>query len=246
VRLLCNARLRCKPGRRCRKPAVAGKLRCRLHGGAPGNGRHLSENASHSTSFSKARAARGPLYPLDPAAGGRARARLAIRGPDGRYLPGTPRSPHKYIVDKAQRVAERIEMAKTKMPAPAAERSMTEKTKGDPKTVAVPAARLTLAEDFTQGGSMALARVKSCLATEIDFQQLVDPAWLNDGENRKNAALILKLAQTQLDVALQLIRDQLEVGAKWRSREADNAERDRVLSEMARDLREDIASRDRR
>jgi hypothetical protein len=69
-------------------------LRCRLHGGVPTNGKHLGEDEHHSVSFSKARAARGPLYPLDPSAAGKARAQQAPRGPDGRFLPGRLYPPH--------------------------------------------------------------------------------------------------------------------------------------------------------
>ena len=109
VKRLCGARLRCKPGLRCRKPATAGKLRCRLHGGAARHGRHLSEDEHHSISFSKARAARGPLYPLDPELGGRIRARQAPRGPDGRFLPGRlyPQHPDAHV-RKALRIVEKL------------------------------------------------------------------------------------------------------------------------------------------
>jgi len=109
VKRLCGARLRCKPGLRCRKPAVAGKLRCRLHGGAARHGRHLSEDEHHSISFTKARAARGPLFPLDPVAAGKARAQQAIRATDGKFLPGSLYPPHPDPhVRKALRIVEKL------------------------------------------------------------------------------------------------------------------------------------------
>jgi hypothetical protein len=87
-------------------------LRCRLHGGTARHGRHLSEDEHHSISFSKARAARGPLYPLDPELGGRIRAQQAPRGPDGRFLPGRLYPPHPDAhVRKAQKIIEAL-MAK--------------------------------------------------------------------------------------------------------------------------------------
>ena len=109
MKRLCNARLRCKPGLRCRKPATAGMLRCRLHGGVPTNGKHLGEDAHHSISFGKARAARGPLYPLDPSAAGKARAQRAPRGTDGKFLPGSLYPPHPDPhVRKALRIVEKL------------------------------------------------------------------------------------------------------------------------------------------
>ena len=109
MKRLCNARLRCKPGRRCRKSATAGQLRCRLHGGAARHGRHLSEDEHHSISFGRARAMRGSLFPLDPALGGRIRARQAPRGPDGRFLPGRLYPPHPDPhVRKALRIVEKL------------------------------------------------------------------------------------------------------------------------------------------
>ena len=109
MKRLCGARLRCKPGLRCRKPAVAGKLRCRLHGGAARHGRHLSEDEHHSISFTKARAARGPLFPLDPVAAGKARAQQAIRATDGKFLPGSLYPPHPDPhVRKALRIVEKL------------------------------------------------------------------------------------------------------------------------------------------
>ena len=109
MKRLCGARLRCKPGLRCRKPAVAGKLRCRLHGGTARHGRHLSEDEHHSISFTKARAARGPLFPLDPVAAGKARAQQAIRATDGKFLPGSLYPPHPDPhVRKALRIVEKL------------------------------------------------------------------------------------------------------------------------------------------
>ena len=88
---------------------MAGKLRCRLHGGAARHGRHLSEDEHHSISFGRARAMRGSLFPLDPALGGRIRARQAPRGPDGRFLPGRlyPQHPDAHV-RKALRIVEKL------------------------------------------------------------------------------------------------------------------------------------------
>jgi len=88
---------------------MTGKLRCQLHGGTARHGRHLSEDAHHSTSLSKARAAWGPRYPLDHSAGGSVRAQQAPRGPDGRFLPGRLYPPHPDAhVRKALRIVEKL------------------------------------------------------------------------------------------------------------------------------------------
>jgi hypothetical protein len=181
IRRLCNARLRCKPGRRCRKLAAAGKLRCHLHGGAPGSGRHLSEDAHHSGSFSKARAARTPLYPLDHPAGGRERARRAIRGPDGRYLPGGRQPPDKYIA-RAQRIIEGLIMAKRTVPAlPAEAAALTAK----------PWVELSKSEKLSAVVDLGLDVARKIL--ELD----VDP---------DNVRLLAQIKDTALSVISQQIR----------------------------------------
>src|SRR5215471_7569032 len=89
MRRLCGARRRFHPGV-CRQPAVHGSLRCRHHGGAPGSGVHLSDDAYHSRSIAIARAAAQQTphtYNKRPEIGGLVRATTAIRGPDGRFLP---------------------------------------------------------------------------------------------------------------------------------------------------------------
>src|SRR5215470_10712853 len=89
MRRLCGAQRRFYPGV-CRQPAVRGSLRCRHHGGAPGTGVHLTEDARHSRSIVIARAAAQQTphtYDKRPEIGGMVRAATAIRGPDGRFLP---------------------------------------------------------------------------------------------------------------------------------------------------------------
>jgi len=53
---LCGAR-RKRGGGFCRAWAARGFNRCRQHGGAPGSGHHVTEDAAHSVSLGKARAA---------------------------------------------------------------------------------------------------------------------------------------------------------------------------------------------
>jgi len=89
MRRLCGAQRRFHPGV-CRQPAVRGSLRCRHHGGAPGSGIHLTDDAQHSRSIVIARAAAQQTphtYDKRPEIGGMVRATTAARGPDGRFLP---------------------------------------------------------------------------------------------------------------------------------------------------------------
>ena len=82
---------------------MRGRRRCRLHGGVPNIGRHLTEDAQHSRSLAKATAAAW----LQPHAnngrpGGLVRTATATRLPNGRFAPDQglrPRSDQ--IVSKA-------------------------------------------------------------------------------------------------------------------------------------------------
>jgi hypothetical protein len=103
-------------------------------------------------------------------------------------------------------------------------------------TVTVPA--LPVLSPEAASISMLLEKAKRFLEPEVDIKKLADPRWLADPENQRAAMIMLKLAAHQMDVALRLLSEQLEAGSKWRSREAENAERDRVLSAMASDLRD--------
>jgi hypothetical protein len=116
----------------------------------------------------------------------------------------------------------------------------TQHPTGNQKAGTVPALppRLTPAGSFMVAGSMALAQTKNLLEAEIDFKRPTDLGWLSDPENRRAAAIVLKLAVTQMNVALSLISNQLEAGAKWSSREAEAAERERVLGAMVQRLRQ--------
>jgi hypothetical protein len=214
MKRLCGSRLRNQLGRRCRKVAAAGKLRCYLHGGTARHGRHLTEDAHHSVSLSKARAARGPLYPLDHAAGGRARARRATRDASGRYLPGGRPPPHKYI-DQAQRVVERVlEMTKKSVPALPSEAAALQ---------AKPWGAMTAGEKLAANSETALDVCREILSLAIDPNNVRLLAQIKD------CALSIIATRARID----------EVGAKWASRAAEEAERDRVLSAMVANLQKD-------
>jgi glucans biosynthesis protein len=47
--LRCGAKTRC--GRPCRSPAVQGKRRCRMHGGAPGSGAPIGNKNAQKHGF---------------------------------------------------------------------------------------------------------------------------------------------------------------------------------------------------
>src|SRR5690242_12302237 len=105
--LLCGARR--KRGRGfCRGWAVPGSRRCRFHGGAPGSGRHLTEDAAHSVSLGKARAAVRRRPAAGAQAGGRANAATAARAANGRFVakpkPATPRVRVKVVAKALTRV----------------------------------------------------------------------------------------------------------------------------------------------
>jgi hypothetical protein len=75
----------------------------------------------------------------------------------------------------------------------------------------VPASDAT-AEAYFHAGGMAIDVAKAMLAPQIDFEQLVDPQWLTDPEHRKIAALLLKAAALQSNLALGIISGQIRIG----------------------------------
>lgn len=224
----CNAKTR--RGTLCKRIPRAGFLRCFRHGGAPGNGRHLSENRHHSVSLAKARAAAW----LRPHAnnglpGGLSRAETAARLPNGRFVPSAgPRPQRDKNIIRALTV---VRMAKAKQKG--------DRKSGNLPAVAEPAsdpATVSLADAFCQAGDQALARMQELLGVQIDVQQLADPAWLADPEHRKIAAMLLKLTGVQMNVALGIISGQLRVGKRLIEEEEKERSRQAALEELARKL----------
>jgi hypothetical protein len=85
--------------------------------------------------------------------------------------------------------------------APLAEKSPAERNKLE---------RLSHATD------VSLDRTLSILAAPIDYALLVDPEWLADPENRKIAAVQLKVAAIQTNTALATISQQIRVDEEER------------------------------
>jgi hypothetical protein len=116
MRRLCGSRLRGGRGY-CRRQAARGRLRCVLHGGGAGSGQHVSEDASHSVSLGKARAAVVWPHRTNARPGGLARTATAVRLPNGRLAPGKAPPERKHLV-RLERDAERmIESTMKTLPA---------------------------------------------------------------------------------------------------------------------------------
>jgi hypothetical protein len=126
----------------------------------------------------------------------RAKARgLIAKFPNGRRKRrAAPRSKRKTIA-RAQRVVEDVAMALSR------NRSLLPSSASD-----------STAEAYFQAGGMAIDVAKAMLAPQIDFEQLVDPQWLADPEHRKIAAVFLKAAALQSNLALGIISGQIRIG----------------------------------
>ena len=97
---ICGARTR--RGGYCQQLPSEGRLRCFRHGGAPGNGCHLTEDKHHSESLAKARAAVRWPHAQNSAPGGLVRAATGARLPNGRFAPNAAPQPKRVrIVAKA-------------------------------------------------------------------------------------------------------------------------------------------------
>jgi len=110
---LCGARTRA--GGSCRKLALGGRRRCRLHGGVLNIGRHLTEDAHHGRSLAKANAAKW-LRPHqnNGLPGGLVRAATAMRMPNGRFAPNALSQPRRdRLVGKALGMVIAMQRART-------------------------------------------------------------------------------------------------------------------------------------
>ena len=214
MRRFCNAR-RKQGGGRCRKPPVRDRLRCVLHGGAAGSGHHFTEDARHSTSLGKARAAVRNRHPIDHAAGGRARAWRAVRAPNGRFLPAAGVRRDRLVARALSAIRRRIEetsMAKKKTTVPAV----------PAEAAALPAkpwGEMTKAQRLAHNTDLALGAVKTILELEVD------PA-------------NLKLLGHIKDTALGVISQQIKVDERQLSAAAEPAKRDPLLERLSAGLRE--------
>jgi len=88
---ICGARTR--RGGYCQQLPSEGRLRCFRHGGARGNGCHLTEDKHHSKSLAKARAAVRWPHAQNSAPGGLVRAATAARDSNGRFAPNAAPQP---------------------------------------------------------------------------------------------------------------------------------------------------------
>jgi hypothetical protein len=227
----CNARRR--GGARCRKPALKGGLRCRLHGARAGRPRGVPLRPDHNTALQAGRARWVQQMRVAKQRG------VVVKFPNGRKpgVRGRSRPANKTVARALRIVEEEITMRKM-MPAPAAAEEPAVPCTAHPTSDQKAPARMTLADDLLATGGLALERAKHFLGPQLDFEKLLDTNWLNDPENRRSAALLLKFAEAQMTAALKVISDQIEAGTRLRSRAAESAERDRVLNELARDLRD--------
>ena len=200
MKRMCGARLRKKPGQYCRRHACRGQLRCNWHGGAPHNGKHLSEPPDHRYSLARARAAkRWPQLQQNNRPGGLARTATANRLPNGRLAPGSkldavkPYRSSNRTIARAQRAGDRL-MAKPS-PAPAVAGNK-------------PRAKMTKGEKLSVDTDRALDQVRKILDFEPDAN---DP----------------KMVGHILTAASLLINAQLRVDENSLSRHHDQLERER-------------------
>jgi len=115
--------------------------------------------------------------------------------PGGRKPQGSPRASADRTIARAQRVLEDIAMTNSR------NRSLL--------PVSAPDAT---GEAYFHAGGMAIDVAKAMLAPKIDFEPLVDPQWLADPEHRKIAAVLLKAATLQSNLALGIISGQIRIG----------------------------------
>lgn len=104
-------------GGRCLRAARPGQMRCHYHGGGRGTGRHRSEDAHHSKSLAKARAAVTWPHAQKSAPGGLVRAATAVRGRDGRFVAGKATKEQKGLMQHARDAETEINMVLENLPA---------------------------------------------------------------------------------------------------------------------------------
>ena len=153
MKRLCGAQLRRKPGKRCQKPAITGRTRCRLHGGAPGSGVFKIDLAE----LAKATAAAAASHPhrQNPRPGGLARSESAARGPDGRFLPGKKPKRDKLVTKALSAI--RVELMPKKTGSAVA-KTQPQKLWDE----------MSDSEQMTANSRSALAKIKAVLELEIN------------------------------------------------------------------------------
>src|SRR6516165_10455415 len=184
---LCNARTR--SGGRCHRPAMAYHWRCRLHGAMGGRPPGIPAHPNTLVALKVGRERWLHRMRLAKASG------RIDKIPGGRKPRGSPRRSADRTTARAQRMVEEIEMAVSR------NRSLLPVSTSD-----------ATAEAYFHAGGMAIDVAKAMLAPQIDFEQLVDRQWLADPEHRKIAAVLLKAAALQSNLALGIISGQIRIG----------------------------------
>ena len=205
----CNART--LAGGRCRRRAMPGRLRCRLHGSAGGRPRGIPLRPHENAALQAARARWIERMRLAKARG------LIAKFPNGRRPRGSaPRSKDKAIA-RAQRMVEEIKVAKTasgNSPQPAVLVPVA--------TPTLPAHPLSKADKHSAAAILALDVVQQILALGVD---------------PSNVKLLAQVKDTALTVIAQHIRlDE----ARMRDSEEDrrSLERAAALAQLAREVTE--------
>jgi hypothetical protein len=141
---------------------------------------------------------------------------LIAKFPNGRRSRGAPPRSKDRNIAKAQRMIEEINMARSaggNLP--------------QPDTPTSPA------EAYFHAGGRAIEVAATVLASQIDFKQLVDPEWLADPEHRKIAAVLLKAASLQTNLALGIISGQIRIDeARLRMRESATSSYDEMFERL--------------
>jgi hypothetical protein len=156
-------------------------------------------------------------------------ARLKAAGlktPCGRKSRGAAQRNKDRRIARAQQIVEEALMVKKKPALPAA------------LPQAEPAAEpliVGFTDDYLRAGMQALSEVQGWLGIQVDKARLADVEWLRDAENRKIAAILIKLASIQANIALGVISGTIRASDRLPDPEKERS-RQRTLDELRHQL----------
>jgi hypothetical protein len=156
-----------------------------------------------------------------------ARLRAAgVKAPCGRKPRGeAPRNKDRRIA-RAQRIVEEVLMAKKKPALPAALPQAG--SAAEPSIVG-------FTDDYLRVGMQALSEVQDWLGIQVDKARLADVEWLRDADNRRIAAILIKLASIQANIALGVISGTIRASDRLPDLEKERS-RQQTLNELRRQL----------
>jgi len=177
-----------------------------LHGGAPGSGVFKIDLAE----LAKATAAAAASHPhrQNPRPGGLARSESALRGPDGRFLPGKKPKRDKLVTKALSAI--RVELMPRKTGSAVA-KTQPQKLWDE----------MSDSEQMTANSRSALAKIKAVLELEID------------PENARLTGIITNVALQTIATKVRIDEGQFS-----QHQDRLNAERERALQRLVADLPE--------